>query len=376
MLDVQSILTMLLYVSVAILTVALVYVASRIRANRPRLAKLVEATSLIPIPLLAMLRVDVGTDYATYVSIIGHLGGMPAVDYFINGFKGIEPATYLISLVSTNMFGGAGFYFFVFSIVTLLFLYLGLKRLNPPYMFALFFVLLLVIVPLSFNGVRQMAAASILFYATVRLIDTGRYRTFFLLALGSMAFHLSGGVALLVAGLHFLINKSQKQINVKNLGAFYLIILIFAIISSILFVLFAQYVPFLEKFVNNNEALAQGSNRLAYVSLLVFLVLFSRFNEVRSHFAKAPQVYTLALLGVVFMVIGFVSEYLKRLSLYFIPYSYILMAYFIHSFESNRSRKILLLLFILYGLSYFVGIYFILGHGEVNIYKVALGEQV
>jgi len=317
--------------------------------------------------VIAMLRLDVGTDYRMYVAIVSQMGEISGLDYVINGFRGIEPATYLVSVLS-GAIGGAPLYFFIFSAVTIIFLYLGIMRLKPPHKYLLYFVILLILIPMSFNGVRQAAAISILFYATVRLIDTRRYGHFLIISLVAAAFHISAIVFVLIAGVYKFLTYKKSRRSLRHLVVVYLVMLLSIGGLAVLFNSYGQYIPILDKYTANNAALEQASNRMSYVYIFIFMILVARYRSINASYKYAPYLYTMAALGLIFTLVGFISEYLKRFALFFVPYNYILLVYLSYTANSSRFRKLLFMALLGYGLLYFVGIYFILGHSEVDVY--------
>lgn len=132
--------------------------------------------------LMSSLRVDIGTDYANYITLYERItSGIYNYD-----FK-IEPLYYVVSIVSDYFGGGTEMMFSLMAFITLLPIYL-LK--DKTYFSILLFAYICVLFLPSLSLIRQAAAVSFLIPAALSLINGAKKHALLLVIIAS-GFHYS-----------------------------------------------------------------------------------------------------------------------------------------------------------------------------------------
>ena len=141
-----------------------IFLASAVfmRIGQKRKNRLFLLISLL-IPILASgLRYNVGTDFKNYENIYN--GIVPNLD--LKGYMTYGPTElgiYFISNIGIALNLDSWFMFTAFSALTILPIYYGIKNFNLKHLSTAYLLYLLVIFPVSFNAVRQLAAMSMVF---------------------------------------------------------------------------------------------------------------------------------------------------------------------------------------------------------------------
>ena len=141
-----------------------IFLASAVfmRIGQKRKNRLFLLISLL-IPILASgLRYNVGTDFKNYENIYN--GIVPNLD--LKGYMTYGPTElgiYFISNIGIALNLDSWFMFTAFSALTILPIYYGIKNFNLKHPSTAYLLYLLVIFPVSFNAVRQLAAMSMVF---------------------------------------------------------------------------------------------------------------------------------------------------------------------------------------------------------------------
>lgn len=180
----------------------------------------------ILLALVSGFRYEVGTDFHGYLRYF---------DLVANGYSspaeiGFDLLAYIVSALGFN----GQMLFLVISSFTMLFFYKGAQYyfLKGIVYKPLFYIIFLIFAYFhSFNAVRQILAAAIIFYASKYIIEKN-YAMFTFWVLLAMSFHLSSVFFLI---LYFIVNKNYSR---KTLYTTLLLALLLAmnnVISNIMF---------------------------------------------------------------------------------------------------------------------------------------------
>lgn len=200
-----------MYIYILILTLSLI--ASIIN---PRKFTFLDSFVFIVLGLISGFRYNVGTDFSSYQMLIYQVSqGRDS-----HAEVGFEIITRLLLFFG---FSDQGVFLF-FSILTILFFYLGIRYYYSKTSFfkPVFYIMFIIFIYFSsFNVIRQILAASILFYATKYIFNKSffKYSIFVLLA---MSFHFSSFIFFI---LYFVVKKEYSKLSFS-------IVLIFSTILS------------------------------------------------------------------------------------------------------------------------------------------------
>lgn len=165
---------------------------------------------------------DIGLDIKFYVlktfqiaqSYKGDLAG-----YMAYNPDQVEPLYLLIEFLAANVFNNVHFALFAFSIITNIFVYLGIRNLRGKIDVTLGWIAYcFIFYMVTLNLMRQFMAIGIIFYlfSNERKLNWRRVIFFSLLAMG---FHISGFMGMFLYGVYrFLEAKTVKRLGLRTIG--------------------------------------------------------------------------------------------------------------------------------------------------------------
>lgn len=325
---------------------------------------IIAASLLIPI-LVGALRYQVGTDYPTYVDLYHAFSSLSMSDYFALQPFGLEMGMYLISRLTSSVASAPYLMFAVFSTLTVVFFYLGMRRYTEHHYAMLFFLFLMVVFPISFNLVRQGLAISIVFYAFSFIMDrrVWRYVVWMLVA---ALFHKS---VLVLMPIYFLVRfvKPDRLNHIKFIMSVGLAAVVIYVAAPFVFNALLS-LPIFSKYDIYQAMPGEGDNKVFYlkaIMLVAVLFLYSRIADGKhSKYFLIFVVFELVLTS-----IGFDSAFLKRIALYFALFSPLLLVRVPGVFRDNFGRIASYILLILYGLLSFYLTYYVLEQANLMPYR-------
>ena len=358
--------------------------------------KLLTILAFVPPILLATFRYQVGTDWIAYNQFYEEVGIEDKAEFWRQIVeRESEPFMMFLGLLVHHLHIGSWPIFFVYSSITLIFMYLAFRKLAPKYSWLMFGVFLFMAFPDSFNIMRQMSAMSVLMYlyaylatkrpvdtkssrdtASVRPVVTGERR----LVLGR---NLRNGRAMtcvtvvfllvLAVNLHYatlallpvlLIPYLSRKFDEKKLSYILALLLIIALLLFPLLIQFLATSGILS--AKHYETLTNDFGSFYNFNFLICVVLgaFSFF-----YFRKKPtanHLTPLILLGANYSALGFYSSYLGRLADFFWPFAILLTWQILDTFKLSNRVKITLTLAA--SIIYFFLAYVIMGTDEILPY--------
>jgi len=303
--------------------------------------------AIIPL-LIGGLRYNVGTDYMNYYNF-----------YENNSF--IDPGFYVVSSVSRH-FDNYQLIFFIYNLLTLLFVFLGLKNIDKQYRPIAYLCFLFLFFTVSFNAMRQMLAVSIVFFSYKYAINK-RMLLFIATILFATIFHTTAIFSII---LYPLMNLNKRFIKVVALVVILVVVLnyqdIVKILASLpLFDHFSLY----ESYIGN----VTFSNMSFLVDLLVLAYLvFVRKKAIRQNPAFREYLF-IYIIGVILSLTGFSDPYVKRIALYFTVASIILLPVASSSYEDRKNRLINQMAVVIFVISKFIVQIYLLGQADIIPYN-------
>lgn len=305
---------------------------------------------------IAGLRVNVGTDYATYLDNISTLKGVSIGQYADSFMSFLEPSFYVIASVANN-FNTPSILFFVYSAVSIIFFYKSLKLSRIKHAALVYVLMLLVMFPMSFNLVRQFAAISVALYATIRLIQNKR--GYFILTVTASLIHASAVINLIAYVVFKFMNNKRRTISANKL-------IIATIVLSVTIGLISYG---LQKYGYLIEKDNVNANLNFIPRLLMLMIIYSLWYTARSVFVDNKILIRLATLSVALGAIGFIVPYGDRIALYFLPFIIMLFPTAIFYLMPRYKKHYTVPVVVLVGIIYFVVSYYLLGSHAIFPYR-------
>lgn len=327
---------------------------------------------LIPV-IIASIRYGVGTDYFTYVNMFDAIKNQSFQEYITDGPA--EIGFYILGKLSYFISGNEVLLFAMFSIVTVLFFYLGLKRYEIGHKPLIFFLFLMTIFPGSFNIMRQSAAAAICFYAFSLILNKKPF-LFTFWAIIATALHTSAVITIPIYLLSLIGSRNKNNSTkislikiVKSLSPSLILLatlpFVFAIIEAI--GLFSRYESY-------QDLVLDGNNYTFILKLTILIGLLlgaMRLLKTRSDLAFL----SLSAVDTVFTVLGFIAAPIKRVGMYFSFFPLLLLPKYIDIFSDKLGKFICYSLLIAFGILFFVISFYVLNQADVMPYRTIFGEQ-
>jgi hypothetical protein len=274
---------------------------------------------------IAGFRFHVGIDYDAYV------------DWYVNKTRDYKFELGYLALM--KIFRALHFsykeFFFLFSLTTLSFVFLGIKKYTNNTVLALLFFFLIPEMYLgSFNLIRQSFSMAISFYAFYFLMNK-KYLIFSLMMIFGISIHYTAVVPLFV---FILVYKYADQIHSKHV-----VILLFG--SLILSQL--NFIQVFEIFFNDTRYSYYFDSPRDHVSLFKTLVLNSialfvlcYFDKMKAKYPNQKYILLLYFCSVIFMNLFNTFSNIERITYFFKIFEIIVIADLIYL--GSKNRKLLL----------------------------------
>lgn len=328
---------------------------------------------LIPI-LIGGFRYGVGTDYNNYIGIFKQYAQLDINEFIQENGLG-EIAFFMLNKVAYSITGDVRLVFLVCTIITVTFFYLALIRLKVKYLGLVFFLFLLTIFPMTLNAVRQGVAISIVLYAMTFILDRSFWRYTLLVILAGL-FHIS---ALLVLPFYFVgryVDVKRKQFNkeyILSKGRLLLRVLMIGLIAGLIALNVFTIVLSIPGFERYDLYLMyddEGANYTFFVklALLLLIVICARYTIFKGDYRLNSLLVMGATIEIVFLIVGFISPFIKREALYFSPFLIMLLPNFIDMFNTKGLRYAVYTAILLYGILFFIISYLVLGQSDIIPY--------
>lgn len=329
---------------------------------KKNISKMILVFSILIPSLFATFRM-VGTDTPVYYSKFNSLNGKSLSDiFFTEGFK--EAGNSLFIYIG-NLVDSFNVYLFLYSFFTLLFIGLALKSLiREDLMGISFFLYLCIFYPASLNTMRQSLAVAIVFFS-YKFILSKSFFQFFLWVVIAMQFHIS---SIVVLPVYWLINKEKKVNWSVFLSAF--VIIIAAILNFQQIFYWISLIFNNERYIYYADYTESMNSRLFFLNLVIFIFLIVVYRITESKDNNTNYYFILLLIGLTIGITGFISPYIKRISIFF-DIVQILLIPKIALLASSKNNKYLMLFFVyLFGVTYFIVFYVWLGFSDIVPYII------
>lgn len=291
---------------------------------------------MLPI-LIAAYRYSVGTDYFTYFNHFQRMSKVLISEYIeSNGIE--EIGNYLLCYFG-NKLGGYNTYLGIIAALTLIPIYLFLKKDNFNINIGIsIFIFLCTGFITSFNIMMQMIAVSIS-TLSYRYIFKKDFLKFLLVIFLASSFH---STALLLIPVYFLwVKGDENQLTLFNkrtlifIPIFLIFILNIEHLMSLLtnMDIFSDYSDYA---LENNR----GSNRDIIIKFMFLILVFILRKQLILHDKRNKLFIIFILLNFIIGLTGGFSPFIKRMGLYFEVSQIILFPTIIKLYKNSKERAI------------------------------------
>lgn len=351
----DSIISLFFYLATFFTSAVLIYLGEKHRR------KLLTVLGLsVPI-LTATFRYNTGIDFANYVDISKVISPLSLSEFFNSSYLAVyEPTLFAFARLSQTLTNTDILMFLIYSIISILPFYFAVRRINKNFSYlAILFYLLVFFAP-SLNLVRQYAAISIVFYATILYI----YRTniafrhrlavFVFLVLLATLVHASAICALILPIVYWFSQKFVHKTPLQTTLYFTLLSIIgLTVITPIL--LNIDSIPLLNKYTYALKMDTEGAPIPNPIPKLVPVVVGAIFIG-RSLISDKRNLfyYLMAYIAFATSLFGYIIPYGYRLSDYFFIFQVPLFINIVSTAHPTKRRNLYIVFLVIYAVIYFL----------------------
>lgn len=365
-----------LYILVFLVSTIFIYASGNKRYSKH--LSFVFAVVGITIPaIMAGIRYGVGLDYSVYLEIYNGSVARPLGDILIKS-GGSEVLFEALANVTGAIFHNPIPFFTLYSMLTLGFFYAGIAKMRVRYPWLLYLLFVLVIFPMSLNIMRQALAISLVFFAISLVLNKQKIKGYFAI-LFAMTSHLSAVIAIPLVLMSSLWLRMRNKLSSAR-GIF--IKYVFFIFSFGL--VFYLSIPVLLSGGNDKYSDLYGAGGYyseseasfsrIIIKLLIVAIIIAFASRLRKVVRNFDVVLLFALAEVMLLALAVTSAPISRIALYLSPFSLVILSSMPAIFTSGWSRRLAVIGVILFGLLYFVGLFYIGGGSGIFPYRLWTGE--
>jgi len=296
--------------------------------------------------LVSALRVNVGTDYKSYVNWFNE------INTFSFGYTNFlfNNIIYLVKLFTNN----PQWLFVITSVIILGLIYLHSIKEHEDYDMILFLFIVLGFYFSTFNGIRQWIAIAVFIYS-FKYIKEKQFFKYLICIIISSLFHIT---AILLIPVYFLFEINIKdKYKIMIIGLSFIIFKLVNFNNVIAFILkkfaFSFYVRYFQSGVDLTQSVGSFLPILLSCGMFGFYLLFE--NKLKEKLGNAKYEFNklFCFYIVIFSITNTINNLFSRFSYYFIPFIMFLLPDFFVIFN-ERYKKIMKLIVIIFGIIFMV----------------------
>jgi hypothetical protein len=338
----------------------------------------------------------ISPDLERYAESYYEIGSRSFFDLPYNG--AYEPTFVILSKILMYFGFSHVALFFLYSLLTITFIVLGIRNLTHHQSFA--FLLFLFIPGYFFNmfvEMRQMVSVALVFYSTSLIVN--KKKSFWLFSILSILFHSSAIVYWII--LIFVRKYLHKLLDYR----WYLVLLVASLISVFgfrldlwLFKLFYPLVklfPILQKYTSYVDCLMEGCIEQVHLQMvknifyivnsvaLIFLhhlSLKQRSNLLSSAYSKMPIFLNLFFLGALILNLTYYLSPISRVAYFFLIFQIVMIPEIIGRLEKSKFKTVVFYTYLaVYSAMFLKGLFYFSEESQSYIflnYKNILWEKL
>jgi len=298
---------------------------------------------------LAGFRSKTGTDFDSYIGIWS--GIKPIYLFFQSdfGYSSLEPG-FLFFTSFLRMLSHSEFLFlFCMSAISIIPVYLGLKKINILYVVpGLFLFLLIFYVPYVFNGMRQAVAMGLYIYSLYDIINNKK-KNIFLLTMLAVSFHSSG----IIIFLSFLVYNFKINFNLNLIIGLFAIFMLKTFLSlQFVFEKLGFNMYYLES-LDKTTSVFQILTRIFVLLVLLFfhhLIVSKTDNKII--FINFLKVYLIGLF--IYLYFLDLNTFATRINMFFRILEIILFPIILVSSKNNSNKTFIFSIVLILGIFIYI----------------------
>lgn len=338
---------------------------SKAKKNKKGASKLIYLLGISGPILLAAFRYQVGTDFNNYHWMYNSYASMSTKEFFTSRELFYGWGVWLISKMS-KLIGGERMFFGAFAFLILHFGIKGFEKYENVNWFLIVYSFLLGPFSTGLNTMKQAVAMAIIFWG-LNYVYKKNIVKYILCVILAVMFHTS---AIIAIPIYFVYNSENDKIwNIRSVISVFIAIIASVNVLNILSAISRIDFMNISRFSSYST---EGTGNLTFFwSLFEFAIILLLQNKLAIIDDKNKLLIVLMGLGLSLNAIGFISVFVKRISLYFTSYS--LLVLFSQSSKAipqyRYNRVICNIVFFLFFIAIFVLYYYLSGQGHIIPYQ-------
>lgn len=335
---------MLIYVILALLNYYLLMLSKKTKDKKKK--TILISISFLTVFLVSALRVNVGTDYQSYVNWFNEIDqfSFHYTNFLFNNM------IFIIKLITNN----PQCLFVITSFIILILIYTYAIEEFEDYDMALFLFIVLGFYFSTFNGIRQWLAIAVFMFSFKYIKQKELIKYLGCIIVASL-FHIT---SLLLIPAYFLFKLNIKdRYKMIIIGASFIIFKLVNFNGLIAFickkVAFSFYVRYFASGVDLTQSVGSFLPIILSFGMFMYYILFKKNIIEKITFEKYERNKTLCFYIVIFAITNTVNNLFSRFSYYFIPFIIFLLPDFFVIFN-GKYNKIMKLLVVVFGVVFMV----------------------
>lgn len=349
--------SLIFYMSLFVVVIVLAYIYDYLKKkNKKILANFTLIVAFAILTIISGIRYKVGSDYNAYIKLYSRY------DYLELGSRFLFSISNLISDNPQTII-------FTYSLFTNIFIMFAIREAKFKGSTALIMAsYLFLYFPFSLNIIRQSLAVAILLLAFLKIINNKKK---FAIFLGVLACLVHGSAIFFIP--YFLIFLFAKEEKIYKTTFLYTGVLLIALLAYI--TLFGKTSTSIKYFGYLGKFSIKNIDYYQFLSYIPFLLICLTSRKVLKKSKLTSSLNGLFISGVLFEVI-LSSTQVSRIGIYFSIYSIFLMPSLLEEIKNKNTRKITKIIYFVFLIIYFVGVYYLHGRTSIFPYKTIFMKEI
>jgi len=307
--------------------------------------------------IIASIRYDIGTDYPTYYHFFEKIKPYNFSLNYSTGFEHFEPLFRYTVAILKNFIVSPIFYFSFWALITLVFVWKGIKDQSKNYLLSIFIFFCIFYVNYQFNGIRQGITMGI-FLFSIKYIVERKIIPVLIISIVSALFHSSG---ILILFAYFLsMDKIRNRVVLLSILFTSMFVWKFGLgetFFSIIILLFPTYFQdmvamYLIKFGDPITLINYLQRLLVIIPLVFFYTKLSDDDKFR-------KLFPIYFWGCIFyLTFGFLGMLITRINMFFRMLEVILIPILYDRLHGKYQKLFVLTIIMLWGFTVLSWVYF------------------
>lgn len=332
---------MIPYIIMLLIIIFCIYIEDTAKSIKDK--KRIFMCSMLPVFCLMAFKSNmVGTDTFGYMlsyDTLAQFKTFGSLDDF--GYDRVELGYKYLILFLSRIFPNAQFLLIFVGLIVCISMSSFIKKTANNWSFALFLFVTLGFFQFAMSGIRQTLAMSILLFG-YKYINDRKFIKFFLTLLLAMQFHKS---AMVFFPAYFIANMeiTKAKISIMLIGIFVLLLVADKLLLGVADVM------------DYNYGIEETGNGYVFFFIVLLITTFCllRRKQLIGFKSTNSSLISINFVSLALWVVRLISRTVERVSLYFMPYTYVVLEEYIATSPKETRKQYMVLVIILSSILFF-----------------------